>query len=266
VRFGVSLPNVGIDPASLVELAVDAERAGWDGVFVWDAIFGINPWVELTAMAGRTERVRLGPLVTPLARRRPWTLAGETASLDRLARGRLILPVGLGAEEQNWAKVGEEESNRLKAKRLDEGLAILTGLWTGEAFSYGGEIFQVKDVTLDLKPAQSPRIPIWVSGSWPNPPETQRRRMLRWDGVLGGPDVDFRSLRAYLDANRESATPFDLITEGDTPGDDAGRAAGIIQPLADAGVTWWLEAAWRKMDTSEGLAGLRQRIQQGPPT
>jgi alkanesulfonate monooxygenase SsuD/methylene tetrahydromethanopterin reductase-like flavin-dependent oxidoreductase (luciferase family) len=266
VRFGVSLPNVGIDPASLVELAVDAERAGWDGVFVWDAIFGINPWVALTAMAGRTERVRLGPLVTPLARRRPWTLAGETASLDRLARGRLILPVGLGAEEQNWAKVGEEESNRLKAKRLDEGLAILTGLWTGEAFSYGGEIFQVKDVILDLKPAQSPRIPIWVSGSWPNPPETQRRRMLRWDGVLGGPDVDFRSLRAYLDANRESATPFDLITEGDTPGDDAGRAAGIIQPLADAGVTWWLEAAWRKMDTSEGLAGLRQRIQQGPPT
>src|SRR5579864_7717394 len=101
VRFGVSLPNVGIEAATLVDLAVVAERAGWHGVFVWDAIFGINPWVALTAIALKTEQIRLGPMVTPLARRRPWTLAGETASLDRLSGGRLILPVGLGAEEEN---------------------------------------------------------------------------------------------------------------------------------------------------------------------
>ena len=132
------------DPRTIAALAAEAEGAGWDGVFYYDAIaIGdaevYDPWVVMAAMAMRTERVRIGAIVTPPSRRRPWKLARETMTLDRLSNGRLILPVGLGTlDDAGFANVGEPTEARIRAEMLDESLAILTGLWTGEPFAFEG--------------------------------------------------------------------------------------------------------------------------------
>jgi hypothetical protein len=265
VRFGVTFPFV--DARVAAELGQQAEEAGWDGVFVWDCILTVDPWVTMTAIAMRTERVRFGPIVTPVSRRRPWKLACETATLDRLANGRLILPVGLGSEDDGWERLGEETSRAVRAKRLDEGLDVLTGLWSGRPFSYAGQHYRVTDVT-GLCPVQSPRIPIWVVGSrWPNPdlPGSKLRRMLRWDGVMMNRSADFRAFRAFVEERRTGTTPFDIVVEGETPGDDADAAASTVGPLAEAGVTWWLENLWDSSWEGGGVAGMRARIEQGPP-
>jgi alkanesulfonate monooxygenase SsuD/methylene tetrahydromethanopterin reductase-like flavin-dependent oxidoreductase (luciferase family) len=265
MHYGITLSNIGFDAQTLAMLAHEAEAAGWDGAFVWDSIFGTDAWIALTAMALRTERIRLGPFVTPLARRRPWKLAAETATLDRLANGRLILPVGLGAEEDRWAQVEEEPNVRLKAKKLDEGLAVLTGLWSGRPLSFDGDYYHLHDVTLSVTPRQSPRIPIWVSGGWPRPPATQLRRMLRWDGVIFSSTADTQGLKEFLDGQRTTTTPFDLVTEGETPGNDRARAIEIVRPRTEAGFNWWLEAVWGTPESGGGLEGIRTRIRQGPP-
>ncbi len=273
MQFGVTLPdNVGA--RLLAEIANEAEEAGWDGIFVWDVIFGNDPWVMLAAAAMRTERIRLGTMLTPLSRRRPWKLAGEAAALDHLSNGRVILPVGLGAPETGFDKVGEETDRKTRAKMVDESLDILDGLWSGEPFSYNGEHFHIEDVTFVPKPLQTPRIPIWVVGAWPR--MKSMRRALRCDGILPvtmnekgafgevTPD-NIRAVKAFIDEHRTSTTPFDIIMEGETHGDDAEKAASIVQPLADAGLTWWLEAVWSGPETHGGLDGMRTRIKQGPP-
>jgi alkanesulfonate monooxygenase SsuD/methylene tetrahydromethanopterin reductase-like flavin-dependent oxidoreductase (luciferase family) len=273
MQFGVTLPdNVGA--RMLAEIAYEAEEAGWDGLFVWDVIFGNDPWVMLAAVAMRTERIRMGTMLTPTPRRRPWKLAGEAAALDHLSNGRLILPVGLGAPETGFDKVGEETDRKMRAKMLDESLDILDGLWSGEPFSYNGEHYHVEDVTFAPRPLQTPRIPIWVVGVWPR--MKSMRRALRCDGILPvtmnekgafgevTPD-DIRAVKAFIDEHRTLTTPFDIIMEGETTGDDATKAASIVQPLADAGLTWWLEAVWGRPETNGGLEGMRTRIKQGPP-
>ena len=291
MRYGVTLPNIGIEATDLVDLAVEAEAAGWDGAFVWDCVFMADerpgkmlicdPWMTLAAMATRTQRVKLGTMVTPLSRRRPWKVARETVTLDRLSGGRLILPVGLGAiEDGGFSKVGEELDRKARAELLDESLDILDGLWSGQLFSYTGKHYQVGEMTFTPTPIQSPRIPVWVVAAWPR--MKSMRRAVRWDGVLptkisdGGafmelaPD-ELRALGDYVSEQRPPDTetgatsPFDIVMEGETPGDDGERAATIIRPLAEAGLTWWLEAIWGTPETQGGLAGMRERIRQGPP-
>lgn len=271
MKFGVELPN--LDARTFAELAHDAEEAAWDGVFIWDCLFGTDPWVALTAAAMCTQRMRLGTMVTPVARRHPWKLANETATLDQLSNGRLILPVGLGvAEDEKWDQVGlrREMERKVRAKLFDEGLEVLTGLWKGQPFSFEGEYHQIQiesfPVTAPLIPAQSPRIPIWVTGGWPKPPKTQLRRMLRWDGVVViDQDADVSALRAFLAEHRTEATPFDIVMAGSTPGDDPTRARAIVAPRAEAGVTWWIESFWEEGGVQVDVEGMRRRIQQGPP-
>jgi alkanesulfonate monooxygenase SsuD/methylene tetrahydromethanopterin reductase-like flavin-dependent oxidoreductase (luciferase family) len=273
MQFGVTLPDY-VGPRLLAEIAHEAEESGWDGIFVWDTIFGNDPWVMLAAVAMRTERIRMGTMLTPLSRRRPWKLAGEAVALDHLSNGRVILPVGLGAPETGFHKVGEELDRKVRAKMMDESLDILDGLWSGQPFSYRGEHFHVEDVTFDVTPLQHPRIPIWVVGAWPR--IKSMRRALRCDGILPvtmnekgafgevTPDT-IRAVKAYIDEQRAMATPFDIVMEGETPGDDAEKATSIVQPLADAGMTWWLEAVWGTPETNGGVDGMRTRIKQGPP-
>src|SRR5690348_5279774 len=106
MRYAINTPNFGAfsDARVMADLAREAEEAGWDGFFIWDHIGHhwpaptADPWVELTAMALATERIKLGTMVTPLPRRRPWKLARETVTLDRLSGGRLILGVGIGTD------------------------------------------------------------------------------------------------------------------------------------------------------------------------
>jgi len=183
MRHAVELPNFGLhgEPDELVELAVAAERAGWDGVFVWDALGvdvgernpaylpGCDPWISLAAIAAATDRLTIGTMVTPPARRRPWKLARETVSLDRLSRGRLVLPVALGwVPDPGFSRVGEPLERRVRAERLDESLEILAGLWSGQPFSFRGRHYQVEDLTFLPTPVQTPRIPVWVVAAWPH--------------------------------------------------------------------------------------------------
>ena len=275
MKYGFIIP--GGDIHTVADLAAEAEAAGWDAAFYWD---GINiqdtpmydPWVTMAAMALRTRRVRLGAIVSPLSRRRPWKLARETVSLDHLSGGRLIVPVGLGAlDDGGFGKVGEPTDRKTRAELLDESLAILTGLWSGEPFQYDGKHYHLDTMTFLPQPVQSPRIPIWVVAMWPS--ERSMARALRYDGLLpnvrgadGAPrDVtpdDIREMAAYVAERRNQSTPFDIVMEGETPGDDPAQAAAIVRPFAEAGATWWNESRWGAMSD---VALVRTRIQQGPP-
>jgi alkanesulfonate monooxygenase SsuD/methylene tetrahydromethanopterin reductase-like flavin-dependent oxidoreductase (luciferase family) len=275
MKYGFIIP--GGDIHTVADLAAEAEAAGWDAAFYWD---GINiqdmpmydPWVTMAAMALRTQHVRLGAIVSPLSRRRPWKLARETVSLDHLSGGRLIVPVGLGAlDDGGFGKVGEPTDRKTRAELLDESLAILTGLWSGEPFQYDGKHYHLDTMTFLPKPVQSPRIPIWVVAMWPS--ERSMQRALRYDGLLpnvrgadGAPrDVtpdDIREMAAYVAERRNQSTPFDIVMEGETPGDDPAQAAAIVRPFAEAGATWWNESRWGAMSDVELV---RMRIQQGPP-
>src|SRR5579872_6401938 len=277
MQYGVTLHN--IDVHTLADLAHDAEEAGWDGVFIWDTLFGTDAWIALAAVAIYTRRIRFGTMLTPLSRRRPWKVANEVVTLDHLSGGRVILPVGLGAtgpEHPNseFHKVGEETDRKARAELLDESLDILDGLWSGQPFSYTGQHYAVQDVTYALMPVQAPRVPIWVVGAWPR--MKSMRRVLRCDGVLlvkmnadrSSADFtpgDLREMKAYIEADRTLATPFDIVMEDETPGDDPAQAAEIVRPWAEAGATWWLEAVWHTPETLGGIEGMRTRIKQGPP-
>jgi alkanesulfonate monooxygenase SsuD/methylene tetrahydromethanopterin reductase-like flavin-dependent oxidoreductase (luciferase family) len=274
MRYGVTLPSDNVDPRAIAELAHAAEASDWDGVFVWDGIDGNEPWVTLAAAAMHTERVRLGTMLTPISRRRPWKLAQETSTLDRLSGGRLILPVGLGAPNTGFGKFGEATDRKQRAQLLDEGLEILNGLWSGRPFSYQGERYRVEGVTYYPTPVQSPRIPIWVVGAWPR--MKSMRRALQCDGVLPvtidhkGSVVeptpeDIRAVKAFVAERRTLTTPYDIVIEGETPGDDRERAAEQLRPFVEAGLTWWLENVWDTPRTQAGLEGMRARIAQGPP-
>ena len=229
MQYGVNLP-ISEDAQTLARLAAEAETAGWDGVFVGDSL-SVNleyepdkqaiydPWIALAAIATSTKHVRLGTMVTPLSRRRPWKVARETVTLDHLSQGRLILPVGLGAGgDWGFTKVGEELDRKIRAERLDEGLAILAGLWSGQAFSYEGSHDQVQEMTFVPPPVQQPRIPIWVVGARPRPKSL--RRALQWDGILPtSPSsyqqegsftemtpADLQELKTYIEQHRPQGT------------------------------------------------------------
>jgi alkanesulfonate monooxygenase SsuD/methylene tetrahydromethanopterin reductase-like flavin-dependent oxidoreductase (luciferase family) len=258
VQFGVVLPST-LHLRAIVELGHAAEAAGWHGVFVWDTVFGSDVWVALAAIAVRTERVRLGPLMTALPRHRPWKLASESVALDHLSEGRLILPVGLGgAEDEGWDRLGmvEEMERHVRAKLLDEGLAVLAGLWSDQPFSYQGERYAIREVR-GQRPLQQPRIPIWVPGvGWPDVPDTEARRILSWDGVVVDAKVDVPALRSFVAAGRDETSRFDIALEGSSAADDhAARTA------ADEGASWWLESPPAGFD----LASVRARIELGPP-
>ena len=275
MRYGFIVTNG--DPRTIAELAREAEAAGWDGVFYWDGICvgdmnTYDPWVVMAAMAMRTERVRLGAILTPPARRRPWKLARETMTLDHLSGGRLVLPVGLGAlDDGGFSKVGEPTDRKVRAQLLDESLEILTGLWSGEPFSYEGEHYRLEEMTFLPATVQRPRIPIWAVGAWPS--ERSMRRALRYDGLLAAkasgtaeePGVtpeDIRAMKEYAEENREAGGDFDIVWEGMTPGDEPERAAETVRPYAEAGATWWIESMWTPPNEPDDL---RRRIQAGPP-
>ena len=274
MKYGFVLPFG--DARTAADLAYEAEQAGWDGFFVWEPVWGIDAWVSLTAAALRTQRIRLGTLLTPVSRMRPWKLASETVTLDHLSNGRVILSVGLGAVDTGFSEFGEVVDRKTRAELLDEGLDILTGLWRGQPFHYEGKHYHIKETNFfpPPPPVQQPRIPIWVVGVWPR--AKSMARALRYDGLLPNvigddgkiremkPD-DVRAMRDYVSANRTESTPFDIVAEGRTPGDDRAAAISIVRPWADAGATWWIEALWPTPDQPTNPDGIQHRLRQGPP-
>jgi alkanesulfonate monooxygenase SsuD/methylene tetrahydromethanopterin reductase-like flavin-dependent oxidoreductase (luciferase family) len=279
LHYGITLPNTGpgSDPRTVAGLARAAEAAGWDGVFVWDVLYSTqgapgavyDSTVLLSAVAAATARVRFGPLVLPLPRRRPWKVAREAATLDHLSGGRLILPVGLGwLPDGGFGRAGEPTDGKTRAARLDEGLAILNGLWSGLPFAFQGEQYQVQEMTFLPPPVQQPRIPIWTVGSAAQPKPLARA--LRWDGIVvvkrtadnAWSEVlpaDIAAIRAAAQG-RAAAGPFDIVLEGVSGGEDAAD----VPALAAAGLTWWLEAL-AELQTEGGVAAMQQRIERGPP-
>ena len=287
MKYAINIINFGDcgDAATLAELARTAEDVGWDGFFVWDHIAWdgrimpmVDPWVALTAIATSTNRIRIGAMVTPLPRRRPWKFARETVSLDYLSSGRMIVGVGIGDALAEFKNLGEEADLKTRGAMLDEGLQVVNGLWSGKPFSFVGEHYTVKDAQFLPATLQQPRIPIWVGGKWPN--RAPFRRAAQWDGVFpifsGTDPVSYptqnREMMRFLLDHRESDDPFDVTVQGTTPGNDLMRAADVATEYAEAGVTWWQEAInERRPDLIERagkaswLDAVRWRIQQGPP-
>ncbi len=278
MKFGFVLPYAEARDAA--ELARLAEESGWDGFFVWEPVWGIDAWVTLAAAAMRTEHIKLGTMLSPIARMRPWKLASETATLDRLSNGRVILAVGLGAPDTGWAAFGEPTDRRLRAELTDEALTILTGLWGGQPFSFVGKHYTVTplDFLPPPPPVQQPRIPIWVVGVCDS--ARSLARVARYDGLLPsarGKDgkmaqatpAEMRAAVERLKAQRPADTPLDVIVEGVTPTNDPERSTEILAPWIAAGATWWLEAAWQAMPSAElnytaALSQIRDRISAGP--
>jgi alkanesulfonate monooxygenase SsuD/methylene tetrahydromethanopterin reductase-like flavin-dependent oxidoreductase (luciferase family) len=183
-----------------------------------------------------TERLVIGPLVTPLARRRPHQLARETVTLDRLSRGRLVLGIGLGSGrtgEFDPDRFGEEGDARARARLLDEGLDRLLAYWDGE---------------FEPRPVQQPRIPVWVAARWPH--RRPLRRAARFDGLfpidLPGPEA-LAELAGEVRALRGDAR-FDLVVEN-PPGTDPA-------PWVAAGATWCLTG----FDMQPTRAGVQEAI------
>ncbi|HET8911215.1 MAG TPA: LLM class flavin-dependent oxidoreductase [Ktedonobacteraceae bacterium] len=276
MRFAINTPNFDLysDVRLLAELAHEAEEAGWDGFFIWDHIGAgpdwpapvADPWVALVAIALATSHIKFGPIVTPLPRRRPWKVARETASLDQLSNGRLILGVGIGSDfGREYSCFGEATDDKLHGEMLDEGLEVLTRLWSGEAFSYEGKHYQLTNARFLPTPLQKPRIPIWVAGVWPN--KKPFRRAAHWDGVcpIGNnrqlTPQDYQELTAYLKTQHNDDKPFEVLCDGHTTGTDKELDHATIQPFIEAGATWWQEA----FDWNFTLEQVRTRIRLGPP-
>ena len=292
MQYGLSIPNLGEtwQPRTLADLARRAEDAGWDGFFVWDHILfdslpTADPWIALAAIALATERIRIGPMVTPLPRRRITKLARETVTLDHLSNGRLILGVGIGIHEWEFAQMGDEGDAKQRGAMLDDGLALLTELWSGEPVNYHGAHYTAQPMIewsgpgrFLPTPVQQPRIPIWVAGMWPNKPPF--RRAARWDGVypiaaisdLDAPGLSPAQLRDLLQftlAQRTTTTPLDVVVAGVTP--DPAQARATTARFEEAGATWWLEdispyALSQPAQPASILDATVARIRQGPPS
>jgi alkanesulfonate monooxygenase SsuD/methylene tetrahydromethanopterin reductase-like flavin-dependent oxidoreductase (luciferase family) len=269
MRYGIVLPG-GTAPEQ-VEQAVLAESAGWDGVFVWEAGYGVDAWVLLSAIAARTTRVRLGTMLTPLPWRRPWKVASQVVTLDQVSDGRAILTVGLGAVTTDLPLTNEVLDLRKRAEMLDEGIDLIRALWAGDT-AFHGRHYDYACERSDLSEVGRPvqhRIPIWVVGAWLRP--KSMRRVLRCDGVVpqypgdGGTPDDARAVRAWL-TERGAQPEFDLLTEGETPADDQAAARAQVRPWTEAGCTWWMETRWEMPHhNAERMAQVRERLAAGPP-
>ena len=283
MRFGAVIPYA--TEREFTELAAVAEDAGWDQVFSWEAVWGQDAWVTLGAAAMATERIRLGTLLTPAARHRPWDLASRVASVDRLSGGRVTLGVGLGALHGNWLAFEADEGRAVRARKLDEGLAIYKGLMAGQPFEFEGEHYSAKPVTelvppgpvadaapagvvrRDARPgahpAALPRAGRALAGGLPRVRRGHprrpalaphpRRRCARSSTASApcGPRPGWR-WRATTSSSRATATARSVAVRPP------------VQQWADAGATWWVESWWDLPDSAEGRAETRRRLALGP--
>ncbi len=284
MRFSINIPNFGdfADAEVVANLAATVEASGWDALFVWDHILYDrraqlrigDPWMLLTAAALATTRLKLGPMVTPVPRRRPQQLARQVSTLDNLSGGRVIFGAGLGGPiEDEYGSFGEPTDARLLAEQLDEGLDLLDRYWSGNPVTHEGRHHQVRDVALLPTPVQRPRVPVWIGGFWPA--RRPMRRAARWDGAVPlfdsashghvPPLDEVRDLIAYVRRHRDGDRDdsFEFVLGGPSPADRA-AALDVLGPLIEAGATWWDER--RRMDDEvDRLEPVLRRVEAGPP-
>ncbi len=274
MKFGIVQP-LG-NARSAAEIAREAEQAGWDGFFVGEAVWHHDPWISLAAAAMCTSRIKLGTLVVQMPRYTPWKLASETASLDNLSNGRVILGVGPGVFYYGYNAFKDEITDKkIRGELMDEGVDLLTLLHRGKPFKYDGKHYHVdqpmvgKEEYFPSRPVQQPRVPIWMVGVWKR--MKSMRRVLKCDGLLPNKmdcegnlvDVqpeDLRQMKEYIQTNRTQDTPFDLIAEGQTQGLTENEIVAKLRPWVDAGATWWIETPYGFPEDQA-----RARLRQGPP-
>lgn len=273
MKFGITLPYG--DARATAVYARDAEQAGWDAVFVGDAVWTADPLIQLTAAAMTTSRIRLGTMVLAVPLRTPWGLASQSLAIDLLSEGRLILGLATGATWMGWQGFpNTPKDTRTRAEMLDETIDILTRMHQSQQFDYNGKHFQILLSQVDPMhypppTVSKPRVPLWVVGAWPR--MKSMRRALKCDGLLPAKmneegqfvDVmpeDVREMKTFIDANRTLTSPFDIVVEGKTGAMDPDQTRDILQKWAAAGVTWWVESMWGVPD--EAFA---ERLRQGPP-
>jgi alkanesulfonate monooxygenase SsuD/methylene tetrahydromethanopterin reductase-like flavin-dependent oxidoreductase (luciferase family) len=286
MRFGFVVPFA--DSREFAGLAMLGEQHGWDAIFTWEDIYGVDAWVTLGAAAMVTEHIRLGTLLTPASRHRPWDLASDVSTVDRLSRGRVVMSVGLGALHGGWLRFEEDEGRRARAEKLDESLAVFAGLLSHEGFTFEGKHYPVRPKGDDAPPGppppvQRPHPPVWVVGAYR--PGASRQpsleRAARWQGLLptvidpnteeGKPNYDlasFAEVVAAARALREDAgltwDGYDVVVEADSSGEFI-QLEGTPDDWARAGATWWVESWWSIEPGEQGLAEVRRRVEAGPP-
>jgi alkanesulfonate monooxygenase SsuD/methylene tetrahydromethanopterin reductase-like flavin-dependent oxidoreductase (luciferase family) len=281
MQCAVYVPNFGTfgDVQTTIELAKLAEASGWNGFFIWDHLLPgedssngpvADPWIVLAAIAVATQRIRLGALITPLPRRRPWQVARATVTLDHLAQGRLVVGAGIGGDWwHEYSAFGQDIDERTHGAMLDEALEVLTQLWTGTPVSYTGTYYTLDNARFLPTPYQSPRIPIWLAGTWPR--KRPFRRAAQWDGIVPAglhgnlTPQDIGEMLAYIQSHRpesrHTATPFDVVMGGRMFEKPVEESSALLSEFAAAGVTWWLEIFW----PDASLAQVQSVIQNGPP-
>ncbi|MBN1214870.1 MAG: LLM class flavin-dependent oxidoreductase [Candidatus Lokiarchaeota archaeon] len=280
VKFGLNIPNFGSysNINNLINLAITAEKAGWEGFFLWDHIYlstrleknkqigipFVDPWVALTAIAMVTKNMKIGTYVTPLPRRRPWKLAREVVSLDCLSRGRLILGIGLGAPDFEYEGFGEEKNIITRAKKCDEGLEIIKGLLSGKEFSYKGKFYTIKTVIFKPEPYNG-IIPIWIGGRWPNKKPLERASKYNGFCPISASSEklspnDIEEIVNLIKSCRSDINNFDVVIAGELPLNKT-EAKKIIYPFIESGITWWLDSIndWRGT-----LEEMEEYISNGP--
>lgn len=261
MKFGFVIPWA--DAEEIGDIAAEAEAAGWDGVFVWEPVWGVDAWVALGLAAVRTTKIRIGTLLTPPSRRRPWELASQVATVDRLSRGRVTLSIGLGATDSGFEAFGEVCDRRERAELMDECMDIVTGLWQGQPFSYDGNHYQVAPTEFPAigSIVQQPRVPVWCVGAIGRP--KSMARALRWDGLLpqvidvDGPRAptldEVAAVRAEV-GDRD----YDIVVEGE-------HVQHSPAAWADAGATWWIESMWSAVNEVSAATAAIDRLRDGPP-
>jgi hypothetical protein len=281
MRFGFVVPHA--DARDFAEIAALGEQHGWDGIFTWEAVWGVHAWATLAAAAMVTERIRLGTLLTPAARWKPWDLASAVGTVDRLSGGRVVLSVGLGGVHDGWTAFEADEGRRVRAEKLDECLAIYAGLLDGQPFSYDGRHYRARptDFLLPDPPVQRPHPPVWVVGAYVAGQDRQPSldRAARWEGLLpqvidgeGRAVRDPAELATLLGLVRQrrdalglADTPYDAVIEADSTGEFIQLSPADPAAWAAAGATWWIESWWTIPVGPQGLAEVRRRVQGGPP-
>lgn len=265
MQFGFVVPWA--DAAEIGELAVIAERSGWDGIFVWEPVWGVDAWVALAVAATRTATISLGTMLTALPRRKPWELAGQVATVDRLSNGRVVLGVGLGAPSSGYECFGEVTDRQTRAQLLDEGLAILEGLWHGQPFRFRGRHYEIEPTGFPTigHTYEHRRLPIWCVGALGS--DASMRRAFGCQGLIpqvmdgDGPDrvarqctlEELQAVTASLPGNG-----FDVIIEGT-------NAEHSPAAWMEAGATWWLESLWSAVSDPDAVDAARTRLVAGPP-
>jgi hypothetical protein len=278
VRFGFVVPYA--DAREFADLAALGETSGWDGVFTWEALFGVDAWVSLGAAAMVTESIRLGTLLTPVSRWRPWDLASRVGTVDRLSGGRAILGAGLGALHDGWLAFEPDEGRAERAEKLDESLAIYAGLCAGQPFEYTCEHYSARPVDFMLPDptVQRPHPPVWMVGAQVlgRARQPSLDRAARWQGLI--PQIIDREERAKPDSieafaaivdevatrradNGLEMRGYDVVLEADSFGGFIRREPAEPAAWAQAGATWWVESWWNLDRSDEG----RRRVHAGPP-